>query len=164
MGDAEHSRISAVALHGTWRRSKAERGRKQQRPGGSRFPGPNGIAGRIRREASAGTVGSMPHASHDKRLARSKRQAPRCNDAPAKTGRNSFGASRFLLWQARRPQRPAGYSSSLSIHSFLCFGGLRRLSGMTRSGGGWPRTVRAPRRASLPAVNLRRFFAGLIAA
>ena len=44
----------------------------------------------------------------------------------------------------------ASYSSE---SGFLCFGGLRRLSGMIFSDGGGPAARRARRRASFAAVN-----------
>src|SRR5450631_3430346 len=50
--------------------------------------------------------------------------------------------------QKRILQR-AGYSASTSVIFFLCFTGLRRLSGIVRSVGGMPRPRRASRRASL---------------
>src|SRR5579862_2792998 len=40
----------------------------------------------------------------------------------------------------------------------LCFGGFRRLSGITRAGGGLPAESRARRRASFDAENFLRFF------
>ncbi len=45
------------------------------------------------------------------------------------------------------------YRPTSSSKFFLCFGGFRRLSGMTRPAGGGPAISRARRRASRPAVN-----------
>ena len=42
---------------------------------------------------------------------------------------------------------------SSSSNFLLCFGGFKRLSGMTRAAGGGPANSRARRRASLPAEN-----------
>jgi hypothetical protein len=40
----------------------------------------------------------------------------------------------------------------------LCLGGFKRLSGITRAGGGLPAANRARRRASFDAENFLRFF------
>ncbi len=53
---------------------------------------------------------------------------------------------------------PAAYSNSSSNNFLLCFGGLRRLSGMIRSVGGRPACSRARRRASLLTLSLWRDF------
>lgn len=50
------------------------------------------------------------------------------------------------------------YSTSALVIFFLCFGGLRRLSGMVRSDGGMPKPSRAKRRASLWIRMRSRFF------
>ena len=50
------------------------------------------------------------------------------------------------------------YSTSAPVIFFLCFRGLRRLSGMVRSDGGMPKPRRAKRRASLWIRIRSRFF------
>ena len=65
------------------------------------------------------------------------------------------------VWHAGVSKRisPAeDHSASAPVIFFLCFGGLRRLSGMVRSDGGMPKPSRAKRRASLWTRMRSRFF------
>lgn len=50
------------------------------------------------------------------------------------------------------------HSASAPVIFFLCFAGLRRLSGIVRSAGGMPRPRRARRRASLWTLMRSRLF------
>src|SRR4029077_13583352 len=85
------------------------------------------------------------------------RRAARLGMTKLEFFRKLFSLSGFGFWrlQGRQAEASPTYSST---NFFLCLGGFRRLSGITRAAGGGPASSRARRLASPPAVN----FLGLV--